>query len=343
MIEFKRTIPILGFLPSEIRFWNGNGDNGNDGVDGSYGGAGAGEGGPIGGATGFGGAVSGPSGEIGAEPSGLNDAFNPPTQETPFDIETAPYTPPSTYPDLSEAFAPPKPFDIEMAQYTPPLSFETEAKITGTTLSTTPKSYVMPKPGLTKGWASFIGDLFDITLGGIFSFVQGAQIAGFFVRAGEKATKIDLSKEITKALEGFFQPVRGTSLITPTEAEEIAVQPAQPTPTPTPSRSAQNQTPISLADYSGSLGAGISSIPTTFESAVSKSTYPSLSTSLFTIQKKEEGEGLMIFPTSTKDVEKEGSSLLGTGKKQEPVIDSKSILFLLGMGAVGMILRKTMK
>jgi hypothetical protein len=70
-----------------------------------------------------------------------------------------------------------------------------------------------------------------------------------------------------------------------------------------------------------------------------KAGYPSLSASLFGIMAKE-GEGLMIFPSSAGGVEPEMSSLLQAGKKQEPLIDTTSLLFLLGMGVVGMVLRK---
>lgn len=136
------------------------------------------------------------------------------------------------------------------------------------------------------------------------------------------------------------------------ESKGPAPAPA-PTPSPVPSVAPQGYSlkgaPISIGPYQGeSPGGGISSIPVTFQAAMpSPRPYPSLSTSLFGPQKESSG-GLMIFPTSTRGVEPEGSSLLkkqdvsgaGPFRRQEPLVDTTSLLFLLGMGAVGMVLRK---
>ena len=100
-------------------------------------------------------------------------------------------------------------------------------------------------------------------------------------------------------------------------------------------------TPITPGEYNApkteGLNLGLFSVPLSQKEPSSYYAKPSsvpLSMSLFGAK---EGGGLMIFPTSAKGIEAEGSSLL---KKQEPVIDTTSLLFLLGMGAVGMILRK---
>jgi hypothetical protein len=73
--------------------------------------------------------------------------------------------------------------------------------------------------------------------------------------------------------------------------------------------------------------------PSSYPSYYGGSAYPALSMSLF--QAKENG-GLMIFPTSGGAIEPEMSSLV---KKQEPVIDTPSLLFLMGMGLLGVVLR----
>ena len=77
----------------------------------------------------------------------------------------------------------------------------------------------------------------------------------------------------------------------------------------------------------------IQKAPSSYPSYYGGSAYPALSMSLF--QAKENG-GLMIFPTSGGAIEPEMSSLV---KKQEPVIDTPSIFFLMGMGLLGAVLR----
>jgi hypothetical protein len=62
--------------------------------------------------------------------------------------------------------------------------------------------------------------------------------------------------------------------------------------------------------------------------------YQPLSMALFGAK---EDKGLMIFPSSAGGVESEMSSLV---KKQEPLINTSSLLFLMGMGLLGMVLRK---
>ena len=74
--------------------------------------------------------------------------------------------------------------------------------------------------------------------------------------------------------------------------------------------------------------------PSSYPSYYGGTAYPALSMSLFGAK---EGGGLMIFPSSTAGAEPEMATLT---KKQEPLIDTTSLLFLLGMGAVGMVLRK---
>jgi len=174
--------------------------------------------------------------------------------------------------------------------------------------------------GLVSEVADFLGRVVDVVLSAVFSFVPGAQIPGFAVHGVERVGKTTIGQEFAGLLKG-----------------------SQPSPASSPalsvSRPSQGyQSKISLTDYTGSYEGGIGAIPVTPQAAMpSSKAYPSLSTSLFGAK---EGGGLMIFPTSAKGIEAEGSSLIGTQKKQEPVIDTTSLLFLLGMGAVGMVLRK---
>ena len=175
--------------------------------------------------------------------------------------------------------------------------------------------------GLVSEVADFLGRVVDVVLSAVFSFVPGAQIPGFAVHGVERVGKTTIGQEFAGLLKGS-QP-----------------SPA-PSPVPSVSRSSQGyRSNISLTEtgYKRSYEGGIGAIPVTPQAVIpSSKAYPSLSMSLFGTPKESSG-GLMIFPTSAKGIEAEGSSLL---KKQEPVIDSKSILFLFGMTALGMVLRK---
>jgi hypothetical protein len=161
---------------------------------------------------------------------------------------------------------------------------------------------------------------------------------------------------LSEAIVSVFAPQTVAALqsqkaqTAPAPAPAVAVSPA-----PVSSQSySPKGTPISMTPGTPvpySMESSVFAIPVTPEAAMPLSKpYPSLSTSLFGIPSapKKEERGLMIFPTSAKGIEPEGSSLLkkqdvsgaGPFKKQEPVFNTTSLLFLLGMGAVGIVLRK---
>lgn len=220
---------------------------------------------------------------------------------------------PSSLPDLSEAFSPPgQPIDIttQIEGY--------EQAVEGQKGEFT--------LGLHPSIADTLGRIIDVLIDAVFSFVPGAQPVGFAVHGLERIGKTTPGQQFAGFLKGSYQgqPAPSTQ--------------AQPSPALSISRPSRGyQSNISLTDYTESYEGGIGAISVTPQAAIpSSKAYPSLLMSLFGTPKESSG-GLMIFPTSTKGIEAEGSSLL---KKQEPLIDTTSLLFLLGMGVVGMVLRK---
>ena len=339
----KNFIPFLGFLPSEIRFQNGNGNGDGDAgisldlgggfsLDLSTGGLSLGaEPGQCEVSTGITGAGEAPS-------SDLNEASYSP-DFTGYAFEASPsVSEPSASPDLSEAFSP---------AYSPQISPEEGAPITGTTSAFAREGFFdLPHGGLTQQGATFTGGLIDIGLGllGMFTGIFGA----LGVALGQLTSKSFEGKTLGPTIAGKFQATSFPAVNV--QAQPSVKSSTQPSAQPSAQPSTKG-TPITLSPYTGSKTEGnLESVLSLSSAQKAPSSYPStyyaktppqsLSTSLFGVTEKvtaKEGGGLMIFPSSASGIEKEGSSLL---KKQEPVIDSTSMLFLLGMGVVGMVLRK---
>lgn len=350
-MNFKRTLPTLGFLPSEIRFYNGNGDSsagaygGNGDVGGEPGGGEPGQGG----GGGSPGAVSGPSAPS-AEPSAPSASPDPSLAEAMNILGGAypsvqPSAPVPSAPDLGINEA----MNILQGAY-PSTPTSTPTPSTPSDLSDLQNSFSPPSfpkaKGLTWGKAadtaakigisasvfgpySFIGSLLGL-FGGSFVAITAA----LGLNKGKGYTPGE-AIDLGLAALGVPQPTAKSKANVKAETAPTQARGTPITPSPSPYAEAK----------SGGLSEGLFSIPvsqkpTSYLSTYYKTTaYPSLSTSLYGTpsgQAKATG-GLMIFPTSAAGIEKEGSSLL---KKQQPVIDTTSLLFLLGMGALGMVLRK---
>ena len=226
---------------------------------------------------------------------------------------------PSTLDDLTNAFSP---------QYAPPETFPTEPSKAPDTVAE--RAVIDVCRELAFEGATLVGGLIDILLGAVFAFVQGAQIAGFAVRSGEKLAETTIGKQVRDWLLMDGKPS------------------TQRQATPSPSVSAPalaRGAPITLSPdgYKGSKSEGnLESVlsftptqkaPSSYPSYYGGSAYPALSMSLF---QAKESAGLMIFPTSGGAIEPEMSSLM---KKEQSIIDTPSLLFLMGMGLLGVVLR----
>jgi hypothetical protein len=296
----KHFIPLFGFLPSEIRFQNGNG-NGNGDLSGADFGMDIGGGFTMDVSTGeiSLSAEAGQS-EVSSEITGMSEA------SPAFNIEMQGYTPPpessytpSASPDLSEIFSPSEP------------TWPSETRFV--------EAWEHPVAPYSEATAKTVGLLFNEAARFVFNYIP---FGGYIKRGFDALFGEPLGAIIEKGLTGA-RMTRGEMAM----SEFIS-------PEPQISTEGNLESVLSLSVPQKEP----SSYPST---SYVKAGYPSLSTSLFSVTErvspKESSGGLMIFPTSTAGIEKEGSSLL---KKQEPVIDSTSMLFLLGMGVVGMVLRK---
>lgn len=325
LFKRKKFLSLLGFLPSEIRFFNGNG-NGDGNGDAGIGGPG-GVGSQTGGAVGTGGVLGGetPSGEVptgGSPDLSLDEAIGILGGAYP---SAQPSTPsaPSNLSDLENAFSPPS------FEFTP----EGEP-IAGTTVGFG-RPGAMPSGGLTQVGVNFVGALIDI-LSGLLGLFTGQPAVGIGVSSAQTLSQRTTGKTLGQKFAAEAKAVTFAAVNVQAQAPSAKVESAPVSPS-------TKGTPITISPYSGQISEGLNeglfSIPITQKepsSYYAKTTSVPLSTSLFGAG-KESGGGLMIFPTSTKGIEAEGSSLL---KKQEPVIDTTSLLFLLGMGVVGIVLRK---
>jgi hypothetical protein len=348
-MDFKRNNPFLGsylgFWPSEIRFFNGNGGDSEGGLNGADLGMdlGGGFGAQVGGAMGTGGVLGGEA------PGGAPEVQGP---DGLFDINLSAYSPapdvflepsiPSTMDDVSKAFSPPSPAFIEFEEGRTglPLSSEwpSESRFVSTwqgivrEVENTLQGMIEARPGQIKDIKKAV-DAIIYGLLGVIGIAQPeaapalASIAlgkGLIEKVGEKT----LGQKIAEAA------IPEPTFVSAWERHYGFTSPASPAITASPDSEAKSE----------GLSEGLFSIPVSQKEPSSylstyygKTGYQPLSMSLF---QAKEGGGLMIFPTSGKNIEPEGSSLL---KKQGPVIDSKALFFLVGMGALGMVLRKTMK
>jgi hypothetical protein len=328
--ERKNFLPLLGFLPSEIRFQNNNG-NGDMDLAGGFGAQAGGA------QAGIGTGPDVPGADI---PGGYGEAPSPAPEMT---LERAmeqlqgayPSTPspslaitsePSTMDDVSRAFSPPS--------SEPAL---TEGRPTSQAVFEFEEGKAEPSRGLTIGQMADKAAELGIRASGLGPYGLIGAIFGLFGQACITLTGHKPGELIDMGLTALGL----TQAPAPSAKTETA-------PAPAPS---VRGTPISVIEYSGMKSEGnLESVLSLSPAQKAPSSYPSryyaktppqsLSTSLFGVTEKvtaKEGGGLMIFPSSASGIEKEGSSLL---KKREPVIDSTSMLFLLGMGVVGMVLRK---
>jgi hypothetical protein len=264
---------------------------------------GGGFGAQVGGAMGTGGVLGGetPSDAPGIQgPDGL------------FDINLSAYSPapdvplepsePSTIDNLNKAFS-------SVPEVTPTPEWPSESRFV--------EAWGHPTAPYSEATVKEIGIILNQTVTTILSFVPFGNLIKGWV---DVLFGAPLGTTVSKGLAGV-RMTRGES------AMSKFAFPESSTPSEGNLESVLSLSPIEKA-------------PSSYPSAsYGKAGYPSLSTSLFGASKESSG-GLMIFPTSTKGIEAEASSLLGPGKKQEPVIDSKSILFLFGMTALGIVLRK---
>jgi hypothetical protein len=304
---------------------NGNG-NGNGDMD-----LGGGFGAQAGGAVGTGGVLGG---EV---PSGAPEIQGP---DGLFDINLSAYSPPpdvvfepskpSGLPDLEKAFSPPGQL-IDITTQIPGYEQAVAGQKRGYTFAT-------EKEG--KAVAGLI-DLVVGTLVGIFTSGTTAIATAFGLAAGRTVGISPGTLAIgALAKDKYGNLVVGSTPLGPSVPAQAQTQ-AQAAPSPS-----VKGIPITMSPegYKGKTSEGnlesVLSIPSSqkapssYPSYYGGTAYPALSMSLF--QAKESG-GLMIFPSSAAGAEGEMSSLM---KKQEPAIDSKSILFLFGMTALGMVLRK---
>ena len=354
-MNLKKTLSVLGFLPSEIRFQNSNG-NGDMDLAGGFGAQ-------AGGAVSTGGQI-----EISAEPDrpgadipggygeapspspnlSLNEAMNLlegayPSTPSPTLATTSE---PSTMDDVSKAFSPPSPAFVEFEEGRAglPLSSEwpSESRFVSTwqgivrEVENTLQGMIEARPGQIKD----IKHMADTIIYGLLGVIGIAQPEAAPALAGVGLAKGLIEKAGEKT---FGQRIAEAAVPEPTfagawERHYGFTSPVSPEITASPFTEAKSEG-LSESLFSAPLAQKEPSFPVT---SYRGTVYPSLSTSLFSLKTgtEKESAGLMIFPTSASGIEKEGSSLL---KKQEPLIGTPSLLFLFGMGAVGLVLRKGAK
>jgi len=358
-VNLKRIL-LLGFLPSEIRFFNGNGGDGDMDLAGGFGAQ-------------AGGAVSG-EGQLGAEPDvpgadipgGYGEAPSPSPApdltQSLFNPEISDYTAPpeSSYgtpspapgltqglfnPEISDYTAPPESSYGTPSPSPAPLGSEwpSESRFVSTwqgivrEVENTLQGMIEARPGQIKD----IKHMADTIIYGLLGVIGIAQPEAAPALAGVGLAKGLIEKAGEKT---FGQRIAEAAVPEPTfagawERHYGFTSPVSPEITVSPDSEAKSE----------GLSESLFSVPVTqkepspyLSTYYAKTGYQPLSLSLFgsPSMAQKEAAGLMIFPSSASGIEKEGSSLL---KKQEPLIDTPSLLFLFGMGAVGLVLRKGAK